>query len=52
MESTDKNKLAAEFIERITKNQGAIHKICHVYANSREDSEDLKQEIIFQLWKS
>ena len=52
MESKDKNKLAAELIERITENQGAIHKVCNVYANSREDREDLKQEIILQLWKS
>ncbi len=52
MESKDKNKLAAEFSERITENQGAIYKVCNVYANSREDREDLKQEIILQLWKS
>jgi RNA polymerase sigma-70 factor (ECF subfamily) len=52
MESKDKNKLAFELIERITENQGAIHKVCNVYANSREDREDLKQEIILQLWKS
>jgi len=51
MEPKDKNKLAAEFVERITDNQGAIHKVCNVYANSREDREDLKQEIILQLWK-
>jgi RNA polymerase sigma-70 factor, ECF subfamily len=52
MESKDKNTLAAELIERITENQGAIHKVCNIYANSREDREDLKQEIILQLWKS
>jgi len=52
MESKDKNKLAAELIERITENQGAIHKVCNVYANSRQDREDLRQEIILQLWKS
>jgi len=52
MESKDKNKLAAELIGRIAENQGAIHKVCNVYANSREDREDLKQEIILQLWKS
>ena len=52
MESKDKNKIAAELVERITENQGAIHKVCNVYANSREDREDLKQEIILQLWKS
>jgi len=52
MKSKDKNTLAAELIERITENQGAIHKVCNIYANSREDREDLKQEIILQLWKS
>ena len=52
MEPKDKNKLAAEFIVRITDNQGAIYKVCNVYANSREDREDLRQEIILQLWKS
>ncbi len=52
MEPKDKNKLSAEFIERITDNQGAIYKVCNVYANSREDREDLRQEIILQLWKS
>ena len=52
MESTDESKPAAQFLERITENQGAIHKICNVYANNREDREDLKQEIVLQLWKS
>ena len=52
MESKNKSKLVAEFIGRITENQGAIHKICNVYVNNREDRKDLKQEIILQLWKS
>ena len=30
---------------------GIIYKICRLYARG-EDQEDLKQEIIFQLWKS
>lgn len=30
---------------------GIIYKICKLYAE-REDQEDLKQEIIYQLWKS
>jgi len=37
MEPKDKNKLAAEFVERITDNQGAIHKVCNVYANQARD---------------
>jgi RNA polymerase sigma-70 factor (ECF subfamily) len=32
--------------------QGIIHKICRLYRDSREDREDLFQEITFQLWKS
>ena len=30
---------------------GIIYKICKLYA-AKEDQEDLKQEIIYQLWKS
>lgn len=32
--------------------QGLIHKICRMYRDSREDQEDLFQEIVYQLWKS
>jgi RNA polymerase sigma factor (sigma-70 family) len=32
-------------------NLGIIYKICNLYAAS-EDREDLKQEIVYQLWKS
>ena len=30
---------------------GIIYKICKLYA-AEEDQEDLKQEIIYQLWRS
>jgi RNA polymerase sigma-70 factor (ECF subfamily) len=39
------------FIEMVRKHAGIIHKICNLYA-AGEDREDLKQEIIYQLWKS
>jgi len=35
----------------IYSNMGIIYKICKLYAE-REEQEDLKQEIIYQLWKS
>jgi len=35
----------------IYSNMGIIYKICKLYADG-EDREDLKQEIIYQLWKS
>lgn len=41
-----------EFLERISANQALIHKVCRIYRNTREDREDLFQEIVYQLWKS
>jgi RNA polymerase sigma factor (sigma-70 family) len=41
-----------EFLEVIHSYQKIIHKICRVYRDSREDQEDLFQEIVYQLWKS
>ncbi|WPV65718.1 sigma-70 family RNA polymerase sigma factor [Chitinophaga sp. LS1] len=41
-----------QFLQLIGQHQGIIHKICRLYRNSKEDREDLFQEIVFQLWKS
>jgi len=41
-----------QFIGHIQQYQKIIHKICHLYRDSREDREDLFQEITFQLWKA
>ena len=41
----------AYFVEMVYTHMGIIYKICKLYA-AEEDKEDLKQEIIFQLWKS
>jgi RNA polymerase sigma-70 factor (ECF subfamily) len=49
MKVPERNK--AYFVEMIQRHVGIIYKICNLYA-SAEDREDLKQEIIFQLWKS
>lgn len=45
-------KIESEFSELIQKNQGIIHKICRIYTTNEEDSQDLFQEIVLQLWKS
>ncbi|GGH75684.1 RNA polymerase sigma-70 factor (ECF subfamily) [Filimonas zeae] len=42
----------SQFLQLVNEHQGIIHKICRLYRNSREDREDLFQEIVFQLWKS
>jgi len=41
-----------QFPELITQHQGIIHKVCRLYRNSKEDREDLFQEIVFQVWKA
>ena len=46
------DNLKDEFLELISLNQGIIFKICNIYTFNREDFNDLKQEIILQLWKS
>jgi len=52
MESRNKEKQINEFLKLISENKGIIYKICNVYANNGDDKDDLKQEIILQLWKS
>jgi RNA polymerase sigma factor (sigma-70 family) len=41
-----------EFIEIIQKNAGLIYKVVKVYTNSKEDEQDLYQDIVYQLYKS
>jgi RNA polymerase sigma-70 factor (ECF subfamily) len=41
-----------EFVRVIQENEALIYKVSKVYTNSREDEQDLYQEIIYQLWKS
>ena len=41
-----------DFLAIINENSGIIHKICRLYRDSKEDREDLFQEITFQLWKA
>lgn len=41
-----------EFLKSIHDYQKIIYRICKMYRDSREDQEDLFQEIVYQLWKS
>lgn len=45
-------QLQEDFTEKINDCRGIIHKICHLYAFTETDREDLFQEIVIQLWKS
>jgi len=42
----------SEFLEVLHKNQALIYKVCNIYRDSKEDKEDLFQEITYQLWRS
>jgi RNA polymerase sigma factor (sigma-70 family) len=41
-----------EFLAAVHNHQKIIYKICRLYRDSKEDQEDLFQEIVYQLWKS
>ncbi|MEJ7588348.1 MAG: RNA polymerase sigma factor [Ferruginibacter sp.] len=40
------------FIKSIQENERLIYKVASFYTNSRDDRDDLVQEIIYSLWKS
>jgi RNA polymerase sigma factor (sigma-70 family) len=40
------------FIDIIKENEGLIYKIAKTYSDSKQDEQDLYQEIVYQLWKS
>ena len=42
----------APFLALMKVNQAMVYKICYLYRDTREDREDLFQEITFQLWKA
>lgn len=41
-----------EFLQIISQHQGILLKVCRIYGSSRDDAEDLFQEMVLQLWRS
>lgn len=41
-----------EFIKHVKEYEGIVYKVASVYADGKEDRQDLFQEIIYQLWRS
>ena len=41
-----------EFLDAIEPHKGIIYKVSKVYCDDQEDQEDLRQEILYQLWNS
>lgn len=46
------NSLKEQFLILVQENEGILLKVCRMYADRREDREDLFQEIVLQLWRS
>ena len=40
------------FLKLLEANQDILHKISHAYGEREEDRQDLKQDMLCQLWKS
>ncbi|THF53036.1 RNA polymerase sigma factor [Flavobacterium supellecticarium] len=40
------------FLGYLEKHKGVLFKVIKTYARTKQDQQDLKQDIIFQLWKS
>jgi RNA polymerase sigma-70 factor (ECF subfamily) len=41
-----------QFPELVTSHQRVLHKVCSLYAGEPGDRQDLRQEILLQLWRS
>jgi RNA polymerase sigma factor (sigma-70 family) len=44
--------LQDRFLTLIEEHRKILYKVCNAYCNSRDDREDLAQEITVQLWRS
>lgn len=44
--------LEQEFLDKIEKHKGIIFKISKMYMDTKDDRDDLFQEITFQVWKA
>jgi RNA polymerase sigma factor (sigma-70 family) len=41
-----------EFVQQVYNSQGILFRICSVYARDAESRNDLRQEMLLQLWRS
>ncbi len=47
-----KEDLEKKFVALLEENAGIIYKVTRIYASSSDDAEDLRQEVIYQAWRS
>ncbi len=41
-----------QFVDLLEEHQNIVHKVCRLYTNSKDQHNDLFQEITIQLWKA
>ncbi len=41
-----------EFVQLIEEHSGIIFKVTRIYAANKDDEQDLRQEVIYQAWRS
>lgn len=41
-----------EFLEAVTQNEKVVYKVCRLYCKTKDDRQDLFQDIMMQLWKA
>lgn len=41
-----------EFIKLLEEHSGIIYKVTRIYANGSVDEQDLRQEVVYQAWRS
>lgn len=40
------------FLSELKENQDKLYRLCSIYSDNNEDSKDLFQEVLVQIWKS
>ncbi len=45
-------KQKTTFLSALKENQDKLYRICSIYSDSNEDSKDLFQEVLVNIWKS
>lgn len=47
-----KREVEKQFEKHIGEHELLLHKVCHIYAYTNADRQDLFQEMVIQLWKA
>jgi RNA polymerase sigma-70 factor, ECF subfamily len=48
----NRNELEPRYLDLIERNQGRIGRLCRAWSRTRADFEDLRSEVLLQLWRS